>query len=103
MRWFSIGYFGYADMLSGLLIGQAKLQLEASSAPPDSVLEHVRKKLVGNQGKTFFFYVENDITIQYHYYLLTLPVVKDMNKTTRPKEVLKGATTLKGGYSWIRF
>jgi len=60
-------------------------------------------------------YIENDITIQYHYYLLTSPVAQDMNARRQQEELLNkketpvstnnavGVTTWKGGYSWIRF
>ena len=60
-------------------------------------------------------YVENDITIQYYYYLLTSAVAQDMNARRQKEELLNkketpvstnnalGVTTWKGGYSWIRF
>jgi hypothetical protein len=53
MRWFSVCYFGYADILSGLLIEQAKLQLEASPVHQGSVFGYVREMPALNQAKTF--------------------------------------------------
>ena len=44
-----VGYFGYADKLTRLLIEQAELVLETSPVDRGSVVGHIREKSAGNQ------------------------------------------------------
>jgi len=61
-RWFSVGYFGYADKLLGLRIEQANLDLKAGTLIQGFKLRHIKAKSVGNQAESFMELARQSMT-----------------------------------------